>query len=254
VAVLYRDEAGNWGHAAGGRLGAGLQLEGGAGTGGDDKGRPSVVIDTPSYASDDSTNRGFPIRWRGFDPEGDVVSYQVDVSRVVGSRGSRRTAFRRLRRTSRTRLRFRGRPGVTYHFRVRALDRAGNTSAFASDRTVVPIDDHARAARYSRGGWRRARSRRAYGRGVHHSLRRGALLRMRFRGTGVALIGTNRRGVRFRVKIGRRSKVVRLRGRTRVRRVLFRSRALRPGRRRHVMRVRVLRGKLAVDAFGVHTR
>ena len=71
---------------------------------------------------------------------------------------------------------------------------------------------------------------------------------LRFRGTRVALIAPRSlAGGRLRVSVGGRSRVVSLRGDAVARRVVFRSRLLRPGV--HRLRVTALGGgPVAVDA------
>jgi subtilase family protein len=248
VAVIYRDEKDNWGDPAD----VDLSKAGRGGGSAIDRVAPTVTVRAPRYASDSSSSRRFRIRWRGRDPDGVVASYTVQVARLGRARAAR---FRTLRRsTARTSLRFRGKAGVTYEFRVRARDRAGHDSAYARAWTVTPLDDRLRRVRYSRG-WRLAERRRAYGRRVHRAVLLGASLRLRFRGRRIAVIGTRlRHGGRLRIRVDRRrARTVSLRGRrTRYRRVLFRSPRL--GRRRHVIRIRVLGGRAEIDAFGIDSR
>ena len=81
--------------------------------------------------------------------------------------------------------------------------------------------------------------------------RRGAELSVGFDGTRVGLVARgSRRSGRIELRVAGRSRVVDLRETLGYRRVVFRSRVLRPGR--HVLRVRTLDGGVAdVDAFGV---
>ena len=65
---------------------------------------------------------------------------------------------------------FRGRPGHTYLFRLRARDRLGNFSPYVYDQTAVPLDDRSRRLRFS-SGWTRSTSRRAYRGTLRRALR-----------------------------------------------------------------------------------
>ena len=212
-----------------------------------DRRRPRVTLDAPDYASDRSRTRRIPIRWRGVDQGSGVARYRLEVRR----RTNASTPWRVLvDGTDRTRASFRGRAGRSYAFRLRARDRSGNLSRFAYDKTVVPLDDRSRRIRYS-PGWRRARSRRAYGRTVARG-RRGVLATLTFRGSAVALIASRgQRGARLFASLDGRPRIARLGGRRRrARRVVLRFGRLRPGR--HRLRIRVLGGRTAaLDAIGV---
>jgi len=137
--------------------------------------------------------------------------------------------WRRLRgaATART-LRFPGRPGDTHSFRARARDRFGNFSRYAYATTTVPLDDSSPRLRFSEG-WRTMGVPSAYRRGVRRTTRRGATLRLRFRGDRVALIA--RRGLgagMLSVEVAGRTRVVSLRGRPAARQMIFRSASLGP--------------------------
>jgi hypothetical protein len=142
---------------------------------------------------------------------------------------------------------FRGRPGQTYLFRLRARDRLSNFSPFVYARTSVPLDDRSPRLRFG-AGWSRLRARRAWKGTLRRARRRGASMTMRFRGHRVALIAPRSlAGGRLRVRVGGRSRVVSLRGGAVARRVVFRSRLLRPGV--HRVWVRALGGgPVTVDA------
>jgi hypothetical protein len=146
---------------------------------------------------------------------------------------------------------------VGYEFRATAIDRAGNRSAGGSDTVIVPIDDRDRDRMRFRGPWRRLERPGAWGRFVMRARARRfvtgsrasrATLRLAFRGRGVALIGRRlRRGGKLRFSVDGRSRVLRLRGTPRHRRVLYTSGPLAPGR--HVLRLTALGGgPVEVDA------
>jgi X-Pro dipeptidyl-peptidase-like protein len=202
---------------------------------------PDATIGAPLLASDVSTGRRFPVT------VGARSGELAGVSRVEAL--VRDTRARRARPLG-TGL-YRGRPGRTYRFRARLFDRRGVPGDFATALTIVPLDDRrTRALRY-RGRWKRVRSRRAWGRRLSRSSRRGASLSFRFRGDVLYLIGrTSRRGGRALVSLdGRRRRVGFRSRRAHNRRVVVRLRARRRGV--HRLRLRVLRGRVEIDGFGV---
>ena len=216
-----------------------------------DKVAPGLTLSLPgALASDRGRSRTILVSWQGDDGSGSgVTSYDAEVQEVAAGARNRARPWRTLvRRTDVPRRHFRGRSGRTYRFRITAVDRAGNRRTVVSDRVVLPVDDRdRRTLRFSRG-WRRLKRSGAWGRTVVRSRRRGASARMRFRGRRLVLIGRKLpKGGRLRVTIDGRSRVVRLRGKARHRRLLYRSRRL--SGRRHTLRLRALGGgPVEVDA------
>lgn len=178
-----------------------------------DRSAPRARMIAPALASSAGPGPRFTLRWRGSDIGTGIASFQVQARRLSGPPRARRavTPWRnlpRLRATRRTSARFRGRPGETYEFRVRARDRAGNRGRFSSARTVVPLDDSARDVARS-GPWRRLRDRRAWGGGVAACAVRGCALSLRWRGGGLSLVGaTGPDGGRALVTFDGRRRVV----------------------------------------------
>ena len=175
-----------------------------------------------------------------------MAAYDVDV-RAGG--GKWRSLERGSQVTART---FRGSAGQTYTFRMRARSRDNLESGYVTDTTVVPLDDRSKRLKYSKG-WRRVPSRGSYGRTISAGPRH-SRLRLRFRGSRVALIAPRSAGGgRIAVHIdGQRRKVVHLRGDASERRVVYRSGKLKRGRV-HTLVVRVLsRGSTRLDAVAVH--
>ena len=204
-------------------------------------------LSAPSYASDQSRSTRFRISWTG--AGSDVAEYRLEVRRNTNVATRWRVVTAGTTRTSTT---FRGRPGIAYQFRLRARDRSGNSSGYVYDETIVPLDDRSRRIAFG-PGWRRIERRGAYGRTIARARRAGLEARVRFRGSRVALIARRSpRGARLVVTVGARRRAISLRGPDRFRRVVFRSRELRPGR--HLLRLRTLDGGIAdLDGIGVDT-
>jgi hypothetical protein len=214
-----------------------------------DQSAPSVRLFAPRYASDHSVTARFRLRWRGEDQGSGIARYKLEVR----SKGSVSTRWRPVVHSTRqTSAVFRGRPGTAYLFRLRARDQVGNLSRFSYGDTVVPLDEWAPQVGRSHG-WRPVVRRRAYGHILARAVGRGHIMRLVFRGTRAAVIGSrSRMGGRLLVRIDGRPAVVRLRGRPRYRAVLFRSRQLRTGL--HLLRVETLGGGLVdIDGFGIDT-
>jgi hypothetical protein len=188
-------------------------------------------------------SRTMLVSWAGQDGSGSGVSnYTVEVSRANDGAGASQDDWRTLAdRTGANGLHFRGNSGDAYRFRITARDRALNSSTLVTNPMLVPVDDRDRRLFRLSRGWKRMRAERAWGRTVVRAAHAGAGGRVRFRGTQVALIGrTLPKGGRLRVTLDGRSKVLRLRGRSSHRSVLWVSRRARTGS--HVLRFRSLGG------------
>lgn len=187
--------------------------------------RPAAHIEAPRYASDSGRGPRFLLRVYGEDRGSGLSGLTLETRRE--SNASNR--WRRLggAATERT-LRFPGRPGETHSFRVRARDGFGNFSRYAYGSTTVPLDDRSPRLRFSRG-WRTTALANAYRRTLHRTERRGATVRLRFRGDRVALIARRTRSAgRLRLEVDGRARTVSLRGRGAARQVIFRSSLLGP--------------------------
>lgn len=219
-----------------------------------DKTGPRVTARTPGkLASERGRSRTVLIDWLGDDGSNGsgVTAYKLEVLEVSdGFASAAQSGFQTVvERTPLTRFHFRGDAGSTYRFRVTAIDRATNQGAAETGLLSIPIDD--RRLRLS-GGWQRVKLARAWGQRSVRSTRRGATASLTFRGRRVSLIGRKlARGGRARVIVDGRSKVLRLRGKGRLRAVLFTSRLLKPGR--HTIKVRTL-GKSPVEIDAVAPR
>lgn len=213
------------------------------------EGGPSVRLDAPRLAT---RSRLFGVSLAPASGE------RTGIGRIeLQARSSRGGPFRTIDEDlDRERIRFRGRFGRTYELRARAIDHRGVPGPWQRSTTVVPLDDArgSRALRYS-GGWSRVRSRSAFGGRLSRTERRGAELRLRFRGSRIDIVGRrSRHGGRALVVLDGRRRVVSFRSRRTEARALIASIPVR-GRGRHELRIVSLgRGRVEVDAIGVLDR
>jgi hypothetical protein len=212
-----------------------------------DSRRPSVRLDAPSHASDRGLTRAVVLRWSGADRESGIARFSLEARRS----GNASIRWKVVRAdTRRRRAIFRGLPGSTYDFRLRARDQAGNLSRYDYDQTIVPLDDRSPRVGRSRG-WTKLSRRAAYGRTLSRSRRPGRVAELRFGGLAATVVATRTpRGGRVRVLLDGKERIVSLRGRQALRQVVFRSRLLRPGR--HALRLETLdRGIVDLDGIGI---
>jgi hypothetical protein len=194
-------------------------------------------------ASRQGRSRTIVVSWAGQDGAGSgVANYTVEVSKANDGAGASQDDWRTLvDRTGTNALHFRGDSGDAYRFRITARDRALNSSTIVTKPMLIPVDDRDRDLFRLSRGWKRVRAENAWGRTVVRARHAGARGRVRFRGAQVALIGRKLpNGGRLRVTLGRRSKVLRLRGRGLHRSVLWVSGRTASGT--HVLRFRSLGG------------
>jgi hypothetical protein len=210
-----------------------------------DRSAPTVQVNLPGerLASERGRSRTLDVSWQADDGAGAGVShYAVEVREPAGE-------WRSIaERTDAAAARFRGDPGKAYQFRVTAVDRAANRGSAETEPLLVPVDDRDRRLwRFSRG-WKRHLKSWAWGRTIMRTRRPRARATFPFTGRRVALVGRKLpRGGRLRVTVGGRSKVLRLRGRSAPRRVVWTSRRMRDGE--HTLRIRALGGgPVQVDA------
>jgi hypothetical protein len=211
-----------------------------------DKAAPRVEWRLPGrLASEGGRSRTVLLSWQADDATGSgVAGYSVEVRELADGAGPGQAPSEwrsLLDRALVNGLHFRGEAADAYQFRITAADRAANRATVETDPLVIPIDDRSRVLwRFSRG-WKRVRVGTAWGGTVVRASRPGLAARLRFRGTRVALIGRKLpRGGRVRLTLDGRSRVLRVRGRSAPRSVLWTSRRLQPGG--HSLTVRSLRG------------
>ena len=97
--------------------------------------------------------RAFASAWR---PSTAAAAWRGCGSSTAATPTWPRAGGRCWRETRAPSIIFRGRPGQTYQFRLRARDRLSNFSPYVYARTAVPLDDRSRRLRFS-AGWSRAR-------------------------------------------------------------------------------------------------
>lgn len=218
-----------------------------------DKAAPTLRVSLPGrFASDGGRSRTILVSWLGDDQTGSgVASYSAEVRKLADGAGASQAApeWRTLLdKTPVTGVHFRGDAGDAYQFRVTAADRATNRSTVETEPVVIPVDDRDRGLwRFSRG-WKRMRSQAAWGGTVMRARETGPAARLRFRGSAVALIGRKLASEgRLRATVDGRSRVLRVRGRSAARSVLWTSDRLPSGS--HSLTIRSLgRGPVEVDA------
>jgi hypothetical protein len=194
-------------------------------------------------ASRGGRSRTILVSWAGQDGGGSgVENYTVEVSLANDGAGASQDDWKTLQEATQTNgLHFRGDSGDAYRFRITATDRALNSNTIVTDPVLIPVDDRDSGLLRLSRGWKRVRAHKAWGRTVVRAAHAGARGRVRFRGTQVALIGRKLPGGgRLRVTIDGRDQVLRLRGRSAHRSVLWVSRPVKGGA--HTLRFRSVGG------------
>ncbi len=214
-----------------------------------DRATPTVRNDAPRISSSTARFGYIRVSWQGDDgPSGSGVRrYRVEQRRVdvpgpwlpLVTDGTG------------TEKRVPARAGETREFRVQAIDRAGNASAWVSRTTAMPIDNLSHQVRFSRTGWKALRRQGAFKLSVSRATRRGASASLRFTGTQATIVTRElRRGGRIRVTVDGQSKVVSLRGSGRFRQRLVASKPLAAGA--HTLRVTSLgAAPVEIDAIAI---
>jgi hypothetical protein len=150
-----------------------------------------------------------------------------------------------------TEKRIRAQEGETREFRVQAIDRAGNASAWVSRTTSVPYDNLGNRLQLSKTGWKTLRRQGAFKLSVSRATRAGASASMGFIGTKATVVTRLLpKGGRVRLTVDGQSKVVSLKGKGRFRRKLIATKALEAGS--HTLRVTSLgRAPVEIDAVAI---
>jgi hypothetical protein len=214
-----------------------------------DKGAPVMRLDAPGLASDLARfGSGIPLSWQGDDGNGSGIKrYRVELRHV----GEPDSAWRPLLpETTLTKGRLNGVGGVTYEIRARGYDRAANFGT-ATAVTTVPLDNLSHRLKFSKRGWKVLGRQGAWQLATSRATRKGASLSLKFKGTQATLVTRKLpRGGKLRVSIDGRSRVVSLRGRSKLRSTLVDSAKLAAGD--HMLRVTSLgRAPVEIDAIAI---
>ena len=208
---------------------------------------PRANLRVPRLASDQGTSTRIRLRLLAAKKADKrfIDHFQLELRRG-GTKRFRRVSSRIRKSTYRLKTRV----GRTYTLRARALDKAGHAGPWNTERTITPYDDGRRIGVRSAAGWSRKRSRKAFGRKLSRSSRRGVAFHFRFRGDRVYLVGRKSRfGGRALVNLNGRRRVISFSSRkTLNRRVVWKARA----KRRGVNRLRVLvlgTGRVEIDGL-----
>jgi len=241
---------------------AGAGAGGGSGSGGGllpgpDKTAPTARLVAPRLASDQFRSGRIRLRFLGSDAGTGITRFALQV-RELGARTGKYRALTTARRQ--TALRFNGRPGKTYQFRLRGIDGAGNRSRAVSRTTIVPLDDRVKSARFR--GFRQQASPTAWLGTYQRGRNRSQSLTFNYRGRDLYLIGLKSRlGGKAVVTFDGRSRVIDTYSpKTIDRAVLLRVKA--KPTRLHKVVVRPLHKKgpasrgfnVRIDAFGILRR
>jgi hypothetical protein len=211
-----------------------------------DKVAPSVAPSLPGrrLASEHGRSRTVLISWQASDADGAGVSYYaVDVRELHdGVKASAADDWEPLEEhTVLTGVHFRGDSGNAYQFRITAVDRAANRTTIVTDPLVLPVDDRDRGLWHLSSGWKRTSSSSAWGHTVVRASEAGETGTLSFSGRSVSLIGRRlAKGGRLRVTLDGKSRILRLRGQSGPRTVVWNSRRVANGT--HLLRLRTLGG------------
>jgi len=210
---------------------------------------PPVTLRAPPLASSASARPTVPLKWKATGADAaSAKTFTVQVKRTSSTGGRWRTL---LKATTKRSVRFHGREGATYQFRVRANSPNGLAGSWAMARTVVPSRTRVSGARYH-GSWRLAPLRDGWN---GHALigARGASMTLRFRGGTLELIGSVwPQGGLARITLNRHTRTINLHSRVaHARHVLYRA-VLRAGS--HRLLIRVIRGPVPIEAVGILNR
>jgi hypothetical protein len=213
-----------------------------------DKTAPSMRLDAPSLASDLGRFGNVPLSWQGDDGAGSGIKrYRVEVRHL----GESDTAWRPLiPDTLSTKARLHGAGGVTYEIRARGYDRAANFGT-ATATTTFPLDNLSHRLKFSKRGWKVLGRQGAWQLSTSRATRKGASLSLKFKGTQATLVTRKLpRGGKVRVTVDGKSRVVSLRGRSKLRKTLVDSAKVGAGD--HTLRVTSLgRAPVEIDAIAI---
>ena len=209
-------------------------------------GAPTAHLAAAALASSASTGPSVLLRWRATGPP--AQSFSVQVRRTSGRPGGWRTL---LTGSSRTSLRFRGRAGSTYQFRVLAITAPGIKSPFATATTVMPSGIRPAGGHYH-GDWRAMRVAGAWEQRAIVGAA-GSTFTLTYVGGSITLIGeTGPSGGRARIVLDGRARTINLHAAGRhTRRAVFRVSLT---HRRHRLTITILSSDMAIEGLAITNR
>jgi subtilisin family serine protease len=147
-----------------------------------------AAVSSPKLSTNVTKGLKWRVSWSASDPwpGAGVASYQVQV-RVDGGKWKTWRDW-----DTATRRQFKGKPGNTYRFRVRAKDNVGNIGAWSKvRRTVVPYDDNSLIARRAGFNGTLEKASSGFYRGTtRYSTTAGEKITYKFTGKSLDLVGT----------------------------------------------------------------
>ncbi len=213
-----------------------------------DRVAPTMRLDAPRLASNLGRFGNVPLSWQGDDGAGSGIKrYRVEVRHL----GEPDSAWRPLiPETLSTKARLHGAGGVTYEIRARGYDRAANFGT-ATATTTFPLDNLSHRLKFSKRGWKVLGRQGAWQLTTSRATERGASLSLKFKGTQATLVTRKLpRGGKVRVTVDGKSRVVSLRGKSKLRRTLVDSAKLGAGD--HTLRVTSLgKAPVEIDAIAI---
>ncbi len=150
--------------------------------------KPIAQMETPFVSTKTSKRPTFKVKWSGTDPapssliKGYTVRYRPSTSRKWRTWKSN---------TKSTSALFEGKAGVTYYFRVKATDNAGNYGWSKVRKTIVPFNEGIFLRKIGFNGYQKLGRSQNYLTSVRYSYKRGhTLVYKLYRNNGIGLIVT----------------------------------------------------------------
>lgn len=138
----------------------------------------------PTFSTDQSKYSQFAIKWSGYDQArgSGIAGYQLQYRPNTTKKWS---IVHGAKWTTKTSVKFAGKPGTTYYFRLRARDKAKNIGQWSKAKTIVPYDDTQLSYSW---GWINTTSSSSYKKTLKYSTEREASASLTFTGKSITLI------------------------------------------------------------------
>lgn len=150
---------------------------------------PSASIVSPAISTNVSKTKKFKVKWSAADPAPSAGIASYDIKYKIGAKG----AWKSWKSgTSKTKSTFKGSPGRTYYYKVRAKDRAGNKGSWSAiSKTIVPFDQNSLISK--RSGFNlvyKKKTSKFYLGTIRYSTHRGDKITYKVKGKSLTLIAT----------------------------------------------------------------